>query len=705
MKRKSANRLLVFLVSFLSIMVMIPEIVYAAQPAKSIPALTGNQRNDVVNIAESQYGYQAYRDNNIYAVEIGGKNGASWCAYFVTWCMRKARVSADVYPSYAAGSCTDLINWYKQRGRWHRVHGNTWSYNSVRDTTSTDASYVPQKGDLVLFDRDISNRNGPEHIGIVRECKNGKVYCTDGNNSDDRVGHKEYALTNNYILGYCSPAYAGDQPVNQDPIGHIDSCTADNGTITVNGWTYDPDEPDKSLAVHIYVGGSCGQPGAAGYVFIADQDGPDVNQAFHINGKHRFTATIQTDKLGNQPVYVYAINSTWGNNPEIGKSNVYMKRPCALTFDKNEIVVGENTSTKLTIKYDGEDASQMDARLVNQKDNDLARLTWGNIDATVPSIELNITGVKAGSNVIKVVLMDKNSNDLYAKTINITVSHTHKYDVEKVIKEATCSQTGTIRYACACGALSATTKTIQAKGHKYSNTWTVDQEATCKTAGSKSRHCENCDAKKDVTEIPKTAHSYKDGICSVCGEKDPAYVEKTEEEQKKNNDDDEQQEADNGNKWQDKKNEVINAAKDYLPKYFVKNGLIYQVVNKNQNKVKILACKNNQKKKVEVPDTVMISGKTYKVVEIGAKAFYGMKGLQTVVIGANIQKIGNGAFCKCKKVKDITIYSSEIKTMGKNAWKGVTKGAKVHVPAAKLKAYKRMMKKAGMSPKVLYDAR
>ena len=663
MKRKSANRLLVFLVSFLSILVMVPEIVYAAQPAKSIPALTGNQRNDVVNIAESQYGYQAYRDNNIYAVEIGGKNGTSWCAYFVTWCMRKARVSADVYPSYAAGSCTDLVNWYKQRGRWHRVHGSTWSYGSVKDTTSLDAAYVPQKGDLVMFDWDISNKNGPEHIGIVRECKNGKIYCTDGNNANDQVGHKEYALTSSNILGYCSPAYTGDTPVNRDPIGHVDSYTVGNGTITVNGWTYDPDEPSKSLNVHIYIGGACGQPGAAGYPVTADLDSSDVNRAYNITGKHRFSATIQTDKLGNQPIYVYAINSAWGNNPEIGRSNVYVKRPCALTFDKNEIVVGENASTKLTIKYDGEDASQMDARLVNQKDNDLARLTWGNIDASVPSIELNITGVKAGSNVIKVVLMDKNSNDLYAKTINITVSHTHKYDVEKVTKEATCSQTGTIRYACACGALSATTKTIQAKGHQY-----------------------------------------KDGKCTVCGEKDPTYVDQTDESQ-------------------NKKDDVVNAVKDYLndknwnkdsddadnkqftSAFFVKNGLIYQVVNKNQNYVKVLACKSKQKKNVEVPDTVTVSGKTYKVVEIGSKAFYGMRGLKTVVIGANIRKIGNGAFYKCKKVTDITIRSSEIKSMGKNAWKGITKDAKVHVPAAKLKAYKRMMKKAGMSPKVLYDAR
>lgn len=43
-------------------------------------------------------------------------------------------------------------------------------------------------------------------------------------------------------------------------------------------------------------------------------------------------------------------------------------------------------------------------------------------------------------------------------------------------------------------------------GHKYSTEWTVDTEATCTTDGSKSQHCERCDAKGNATLIPATEH-------------------------------------------------------------------------------------------------------------------------------------------------------------------------------------------------------
>ena len=42
--------------------------------------------------------------------------------------------------------------------------------------------------------------------------------------------------------------------------------------------------------------------------------------------------------------------------------------------------------------------------------------------------------------------------------------------------------------------------------HNYSSTYTVDKEATCEEAGSKSRHCAKCDAKTDVTEIKALGH-------------------------------------------------------------------------------------------------------------------------------------------------------------------------------------------------------
>lgn len=66
-------------------------------------------------------------------------------------------------------------------------------------------------------------------------------------------------------------------------------------------------------------------------------------------------------------------------------------------------------------------------------------------------------------------------------------------------------------------------------GHKYAADWTTDVEATCAADGSKSKHCERCDAKSDITNIPATNHNVEtkwisDGTnhwneCTGCEEK------------------------------------------------------------------------------------------------------------------------------------------------------------------------------------------
>ena len=60
--------------------------------------------------------------------------------------------------------------------------------------------------------------------------------------------------------------------------------------------------------------------------------------------------------------------------------------------------------------------------------------------------------------------------------------------------------------------------------HDYSTVWAVDTPATCTAVGSKSHHCVRCDAKTDITEIPKTAHTYVDGVCTACGKAKTAYT-------------------------------------------------------------------------------------------------------------------------------------------------------------------------------------
>ena len=72
----------------------------------------------------------------------------------------------------------------------------------------------------------------------------------------------------------------------------------------------------------------------------------------------------------------------------------------------------------------------------------------------------------------------------------------------------TCTAQGEEKQVCSICQKVNTRKT-NALGHNYSSEWTIDKQATCSAEGSKSKHCTRCDAKTEVTVIPKTAHSYK----------------------------------------------------------------------------------------------------------------------------------------------------------------------------------------------------
>lgn len=95
---------------------------------------------------------------------------------------------------------------------------------------------------------------------------------------------------------------------------------------------------------------------------------------------------------------------------------------------------------------------------------------------------------------------------------------------------------------------------------------------------------------------------------------------------------------------------------------------------------------------VTIPATVKIKGKNYKVTSVAAKAMKNNKKVKKVVIGKNITKIGAEAFRGCKNLNTITIKSSKLKSVGKNAIKGIYKKAKISCPKQKKAAYKRLFK-------------
>lgn len=129
---------------------------------------------------------------------------------------------------------------------------------------------------------------------------------------------------------------------------------------------------------------------------------------------------------------------------------------------------------------------------------------------------------------------------------------------------------------------------------------------------------------------------------------------------------------------------------------FQYKGLRYKVTKVSGKKGNVLVTGPVSKRisKVTIPKTVTVKGVTCTVVKINKNAFKNCKKLSKVTIGANVETIGKGAFRNCAKLKSVIVKSKKVKSVKKNAFKGIHKKAVIKVPKSKRKAYARKLKKA-----------
>ena len=127
----------------------------------------------------------------------------------------------------------------------------------------------------------------------------------------------------------------------------------------------------------------------------------------------------------------------------------------------------------------------------------------------------------------------------------------------------------------------------------------------------------------------------------------------------------------------------------------------YVIINAKRREVAYSAPVSKNKKTVTIPNTVKISGVTYKVTQIADNAFRNNKKITKVTIGKNVSKIGSYAFSGCKKLKTIIIKTRKLttKTVSRKAFTGTPKKITVKVPANKMKTYKKLLKKKGLKSK------
>ena len=309
----------------------------------------------------------------------------------------------------------------------------------------------------------------------------------------------------------------------------------------------------------------------------------------------------------------------------------------------------------------------------------------------------------------------KNCGDEKKETIKATG---HQHTEVRGAKKATCIEEGYTgdTYCTDCGNMIFTGKKIEKTDHTWDN-GVVSKDPTCTEKGSKTYTCAVCRETK-TEEIPATGHQNKEvrdkkaATCTKAGYTGNTYCKDCGELLKTGKETDAL-----GHTWgkgkvtrkstytaagqitytcsRCGKKRVITTKKLFYPKAGTKYtvaGCQYKVI-KAGAEVSLVGTNKNAKS-VTIPAVIKVKGVTYKVTSIGTKAFNGSKKLTKVTVGANIKKISNNAFFKCKSLKTVTIKSVLLtkKTASKRAFKGISRKMVMKVPKKMKKVYVKIFK-------------
>lgn len=285
---KKTNQILSVLLALMMLLGALPVMAFA----HGSNGIAGNGTNGIsINIYADPY-------NSFSQIATWGKYawGPSGCAWFA---------SARVKELTGKGSMI--------------YSGYSWFYSQYASYGFTRGSATPTGKALACY---------ADHVSVVEAVSGNTYTISEG-------GNRSYAGNDYCVIrtttksavesgngGFYGYVYLGVPfNVNQDPKGDLDFASGGEGCFTVRGWAFDPDVPNQSITVHIYIGGWAGQNGAESFAITADKPRGDVNSAYGISGNHGFEATLKTSKVGTFHVYAYAINNVYGSsNPELWDS-------------------------------------------------------------------------------------------------------------------------------------------------------------------------------------------------------------------------------------------------------------------------------------------------------------------------------------------------------------------------------------------------
>ena len=329
-------------------------------------------------------------------------------------------------------------------------------------------------------------------------------------------------------------------------------------------------------------------------------------------------------------------------------------------------------------------------------------------------------------------------------TISATGKHSYtikKTDAKYLAAAATCEKPAKYYYLCSgCGAFvkdaAHTYENGTAKGHSWNN-GVVTEKATTAKEGIKTYTCAVCKATKTekIAKLKPTTNNSNNNSNnnnSNSNKNNNSNNSNSNKNNNSNNSNSNKNNNSNSNKNNNSNSSNSNSNKNNNNNSNKKNNTVkkgtkvtikgYKYTVKNSSEVTFTGVKNKKVKKISIPATVKIKNKKYKVTAMSEKSLKGVKA-KTVIVGNNVQTIGNSAMENCKqltsvtlgknvkkigknvfksdkKLKSITIKSTKLKSVGKNAFKGINSKAKITVPKKKYTSYKKLMKGKGQGKQV-----
>lgn len=120
-------------------------------------------------------------------------------------------------------------------------------------------------------------------------------------------------------------------------------------------------------------------------------------------------------------------------------------------------------------------------------------------------------------------------------------------------------------------------------------------------------------------------------------------------------------------------------------------------------RLKLMSLTTNGEK-LAIPESIELDGMTRVVKAVGKNALKGNRTLKEVVLGENITTINTGAFKNCKNLELIELTGS-VKTIYKNAFKGIAENAKFVIEAseADFERITELLRESGVGETVIFE--